>query len=585
MIGRLILSDRNIFKIKSTGSSNKQVSARKCNILSESTQDIVVKTNKEFNPKDEYVIVDPNTNTVSEGLGVVGDELSDLKIYYHLYTLGWKAQSQYKKLWENINTDFDLINTLDTNTNTSDTNTSDTNTSDINTSDTNTSDTNIIKTMYTRSEYHNQVITIDPIGSVDLDDGFSFSWDENNYYLDIHIADPVSLFDLTNPFMIKILYELYVRLQTCYIDSNPIKSIPTHLLPEQIVKLVSLLAINPDTNSNIKFRRAISFCFKISKHNSKINFELKFTKLFNIKNYTYDDYDNKINHESESELKQNLINLSNRLINLMDLKLNSIDPTDPADPADPADPTDPTDPADPNTRTNISHKMIEIFMILTNWYGGNYLVNTMGWSKTIIRTQNSLDFGEDFNPDKIPLYARPILSKAANYSNPNLDPNLNKHFTLGICNYAHLSSPMRRFIDMINHLGFYRVDLNTYGLGNFYDLDPINLKIKNYKKISNGYELVKLIKSSDSKSNNKFRACLFDWEPTPNTNKIKCLLVLVPILMSNQKNLSRVVSVELPQIELTSKSNIFKYMEFDVELYYNSNNFKSNKFPFSIKII
>jgi hypothetical protein len=43
------------------------------------------------------------------------------------------------------------------------------------------------------------------------------------------------------------------------------------------------------------------------------------------------------------------------------------------------------------------------------------------------------------------------------------------------------------------------------------------------------------------------------------------------------------VNVELPQIESTQ--NLEKYLEWNIELYYNSNNFKSTKFPFSIKIV
>ena len=525
MIGKLVLSDRNIFKIKSK-SGNKQISARKCNILSESHEEILIKTNKEFNSKDEYVKIDPNTNTILEGFGHCGIEHDDLMIYYHLHTLNWMSNSKYNKLWDQIDTNFDLA---------------------LN---------------QTRTNYLNKVITIDPIGSIDLDDGFSFSCDLDFYYLDIHIADPVSFFDLTNPIMVKILYELQIRLQTCYIDSNSNK--PTHLLPEKIVNLISLLEINPD--SDIKFRRAISFCFKISKLKLDIDFELKFTKLTNIKNYTYENYDYEINLKSNFELKSNLVNLSNKLVNLMGLKLDPI-----------------------VLDTDITHKMIEIFMILTNWYGGNYLINKLSWSKTILRTQNSSDFEKDFDINKIPKYTRPILSKAANYSlneseNVNVNINKNLHFTLGIQNYAHITSPMRRFVDMINHLGFYQINLETFGtdLNSLYNTEYINTKIKNYKKLSNGYDLLKFIKHDRiDNNNNKFRACLFDWNFITNTNKIICLL----ILYQEQYNFIKVISVELPQIDLTFKENLKKYMEFDVELYYNSNNFKSNKFPFSIKII
>ena len=517
MIGRLVLSDRNIFKIKSLG---KNVTARKCLILSESHNEILIKSSKEFNPKDDYVKIDPISNTIIEGFGQVGIRENDLGIYYHLYTLGWMSKSKYNRIWDKIDTNYDLA-------------------------------TN-------RVEYLNKVITIDPAGSIDLDDGFSFSSDQEYYYLDIHIADPVSYFDLANPTMIKILQELFTRLQTCYINLDSSNG-PTHLLPESIVKLVSLLEINLNLDNTKQSKRAITFCFKILKNTLEIEFELKFSKLINIKNYSYEKYDEEINLDSNIEIKTNLTNMTNDIIKIMGVNIEPIE-----------------------LNTDISHRMIEVFMLLTNWYGGNYLINNLSSNKTIIRVQNKNELSDELDDSfdilEVPIYARPILSKAANYSIPNkLDEN-NFHYTLGISNYAHISSPMRRFIDMINHFGFYQIDLCEINkdLESYYQIDIINEKIKKYKKISNGFDLVKFI--SLNPTSNRFKACLFDYKKI-NTNTIKCMLVLY----QSEHKFTKVVNVELPQIDLTF--DLKKFMEFDVELYYNPNNFKSNKFPFSIKVI
>lgn len=551
MIGRLVLSDRNIYKLKY---DDKYFSARKCYILSESNNDILIKSSKDFNPKDEYVKINPETNIILEGLGKVGDEQSDIDIYYNLYTLDWMSKSKYNKLWEQIDKSFDLAKN--------------------------------------RINYNNQVITIDPLDSIDLDDGFSFSFDNKNYFLDIHIADPVSLFDLGNPIWINILKELFTRLQTCYIGTNP-----THLLPEKIIQLVSLLGYNSslgldassklgsriETNTNNYSHRAISFCFKLQKYKSSIDFNLKFSNLTNIKNYTYENYDLEINTRTNLETKINLVNLTNHLINLMGVNLESI-----------------------SIDSDISHKMIEVFMIFVNWYGGNYLVNN-GWKDTIIRTQDSTIFGEEFDITKIPPYAIPILSYGANYiyglrveneieADNKLEVNTdklsiitpnktNKHNTLGINNYAHISSPMRRLIDMINHFGFYQVELKKIipDFNKYFNLEKINIKLKNYKKISNAYDLLKFIKNSSNQeinnNENRFKACLFDWIKHDNSNQIKCILVVY----NKQNNFTKVVNVELPQIELTL--DLKKYMEFNIEIYYNSIKFKSNKFPFAIKIL
>ncbi len=454
MIGRLVLSDRNIYKMKN---GDKNITARKCLILSEFHNDILIKSSKEFNQKDEYVKINPETNTIIEGLGQVGNSQSDIDIYYYLHTLDWMTKSKYNNLWEQIDTSFDLA-------------------------------TN-------RINYFNKVITIDPLGSIDLDDGFSFSFDDKYYYLDIHIADPVSLINPNDPYWVNILKELFIRLQTCYIGSQP-----THLLPEKIVKQISLLELNMDSHmdSHINSRRAISFCFRLGIHTPDIDFDLKFTNLVNIKNFTYENFDQEINLTKNLETKINLVNMSNKLIKVMGVNLENI-----------------------LVDSNISHKMIEVFMIFTNWYGGNYLINN-NWTKTIVRVQDPMIFGDNFDINQVPSYARPILSYGANYSyglglGLELNPQSNNHHTLGINNYAHISSPMRRVIDMINHIGLYQIEINKIipDFNKYFDLDKINLKLKNYKKISNAYDLVKFIKSPDitngNINKNKFKACLFDW--------------------------------------------------------------------------
>jgi hypothetical protein len=516
MIGRLILSDRNIFKIKS---GSKQVSARKCNVLSELKPDILVKTSKEFSSKDEYVKFDPNTNTLIQGLGQVGLSNPDLDIFYHLFTNEWSSKIKYSKLW------MDYLET---------------NPSDL-----------AINYGIERTNYLNKVITIDPNGSLDLDDGFSFSYNDDYWNLDIHIADPVSWFDLKNEKFNQIFRELMVRLQSCYLTQSDNYE-PTHLLPTNIVNLVSLLEIKSD--SVVKSRRAITFEFVISKQTMAIEgFNIAHTNLWDIKNYTYTQYDEFINSVFNTELKTELVKLSNGLRDIIGLSVQTYPNVD--------------------LNNNISHRMIEIFMILTNWKGGNYLVNNLAKPHTIIRTQDKKDFGEDFDIQSVPEYARPYLSSSANYIKYNISP-FQTHYSLGISNYAHLSSPMRRFIDMLNHLGFYGLDLECIV---DLDLDKINSQIKNQKKISNGWNLFKFIKSNPE--SNKFRACLFDWVSNTNSNKINGLLVL----KNKEQDFISVVNVELPQIESTI--NLTKYMEWDIELYYNSSNFKSTKFPFSIKII
>jgi len=489
MIGRLVLSNRNIYKIPD---GKKNSNARKCIILSENNDDILIKTNKSFHPRDNYIIIDKENNTILQNLGEIGNHLDDKNIYHELFTLNWMSNSKYNKLWHDYfsnNIAFDL----------------------------NTS----------RNDYLHQVITIDPDNSIDLDDGFTLLSDDLFDYLDIHIADPVSYFNFNDENMIKIFDELSKRKNTCYIPNKDNKII--HLLPEFMINKISLL----ENINEGDYKRAITFRFKISKSNNDIDFNIIYTKLFNIKNKTYDSFDKELSVNK----KNNIINLTNKLIDIMNLKHDKI------------------------TSNNISHEMIEIFMVLVNNYTGNFLQNHK--KKGILRTQSNEDSeNEIIDLNNIPLYAKDFLNHSANYKIINDNDN-NNHFSLGINNYCHISSPMRRFIDMINHLILYDIDYI-----NKIDINFINDIIKKQKKISNAYDLINFINID-----NIMKGCVLDIFDNNN---------ILLVVYNETNNFKKIVNVEIPQ---TTDLIIKKYLELDIQLFYNPNNFKSNKFPFSIKII
>jgi exoribonuclease R len=497
MIGRLALSSRNVYKIPKNG---KMVSARKCYILSENTDDMLVQTNKDFNPQDIYVLINTSSNTVDEVLGTVGNPEDDLNIYHHLYTLSWLSNKKYLDLWKNydFNPEFDLAKLNNIN----------------------------------REIYTDQVITIDPLGSIDLDDGYSFKFDSEYYYLDIHIADPVSYFDFTKEPMIKIFDEFVNRINTCYIPDSKGSNHAIHLLPDFIVKYVSLLGLNEEIN----YRRAVSFCFKINKSNGDINFHLKHTNLNNVVNKTYEQFDMEINRNSEQ--KNILVNLSNLIIGKENLRLKEL-----------------------VFDSDISHQMIEVFMILVNLYAGKYL--QLIRSKMLTRIQDGSELPENF--EQIPDYCRNFLNHSANYKISEPDEN-NLHFSLGISNYTHASSPMRRVIDMINHLQIYQ--LNSGILQNL-DIEKINSKMKIQKRISNTYDLICYLKKSY-----RFKAFLMDLKVLED--KSFGLLVV-----SSGTEFKKMINVELPK----NITGLEKFKEIDVEIYYNAVKFKTSKFPVDIKII
>ena len=163
-VARLILSSRNTYKINSKN-------AKKCYILSSKSEAILVQTSKEFSPHDNYVLVNTEQNKLINVIGIVGRLEDDLNIYNYLFTYKWAPNTKLNTLFRSYNYEQDICPN--------------------------------------RIIYTDEVITIDPYGSRDLDDGFTLHYnkDANIFNLDIHIADPVSFFDFSNQNIYDIISE------------------------------------------------------------------------------------------------------------------------------------------------------------------------------------------------------------------------------------------------------------------------------------------------------------------------------------------------------------------------------------------
>ena len=491
-IGRLVLSSRNTYKIE-------KKSAKQCLILSETVDNVLINTNKEFNPLDNYVLVDIDKKQLIDIYGNVGNEQDDLNIYHYLHTYFWTSNSKLYKYLKNWNLGYDICEK--------------------------------------RELYTNLVTTIDPKGSIDLDDGFSLNFAKDIVQLDIHISDPMSYFDFNNLDTWIVFEELISRISTCYIPlNNKIK----HLLPEININGTNLLEQSTLIGSN---KRAITFSFKINLDTRCVDFNIKKTSLTNILNTTYEDYDEKVN--KNIEYKNKLIILCKFMIAHLNCSIDTCDIA---------------------IDTNISHKLIEIFMIWTNYYAGNYLYTKK--NKMFVRTQDKF-VGQS---KEMPEYAKTFFNIGAKYEFVNEKTTSEyTHHSLGIKNYCHVTSPMRRLVDMIIHLILHNIDIKNEHydkLIKLINVDKINSKLKNYKKLSNVYDII-----THLKINNKFRVCVFDI-----LKNNKALLVLY----DERNNFKKIIKVEIP-IEYYAKIKPFD--ELNIELFYDSYTFKSKSLPFSVKIV
>jgi len=471
-IGRLILSSKTSYKI-----NNKL--CKKCFIISNNTNKDnkdnntkIIETGKDFISNDIYIKI--KDNKIYDNYGIVGIFNNDIKIFSELFTLNWLSNKNFNLLASNIICP-DKYSTI-------------------------------------RTNYFNPVFVIDPKDSLDHDDGFSLSYDNINYYLDIHIADPTAFININNNHSIIFLNELLKRLNTCYIpnSSNNI----THLLPKKLIELSSL------TGSNIP---AITFKFIINKLTNNITYSYCITNLININNYTYENFtfDFDIYSSIFNSIKQNLnINLD-------------FNPS------------------------NFINKFIEIIMLLTNHYISNDFISNNKFF--ICRYQDK------FNNNNININSNFInlLNHSANYIFTNSN---NFHFNLNLNNYSHISSPMRRFIDLLNHFIIHNENI-THFISNL-DFNYINYNYKKYKKISSAYNLFNIIHSN----NNIFEAIILDINNNNN------------YLLGLYNNLTKqnyIINTELP-----FNNSIYNLFDtFNIQLFYNPHKFINSNFPFFLNII
>lgn len=247
--------------------------------------------------------------------------------------------------------------------------------------------------------------TIDPKGSEDRDDAISYDFNNNKLY--IHIADPTSYIEFNSD----VDKELQNRCETIYLDKVQ------HMLPPPLsTEIISL--------TEGKKNRAFTLECELSEYYLVVNY--KFYKSYiSVKNLTYEEADIMITNKENKELEK-LYDIGNNY------KLN---------------------------KEYDIHKMVEYYMVLCNQYVAEELKNI----PSIIRYNNSKlhnlnNLNNIFNIDK------KILDLHINCKNDAASYEVNTihsgHTILGLENYTHFSSPIRRYTDMIVHRILYNFITN-----------------------------------------------------------------------------------------------------------------------------
>jgi len=254
------------------------------------------------------------------------------------------------------------------------------------------------------------IYSIDPPNCKDIDDALHIYYDEikDEYEIGIHIADPSSYIEENS----ELDGELLKRTETIY-NYNHRKE-PINMIDDILgIKHISLLA-----DGNMKRSMSIIVKIKIYENNFQI-MDVKFEKgnIFIEKNLTYDEAKNIINTNSNNDLL---------LLYKIGELLNREEEYD-------------------------VHVMIANYMILANNLTAEYLQkydnnNVLLRSHKIKLTDNRRRYS-NINPNLIKKYEL-CYYEQAKYIVGSENSN---HDGLDIKYYTHMTSPLRRYFDILVH--------------------------------------------------------------------------------------------------------------------------------------
>jgi len=310
---------------------------------------------------------------------------------------------------------------------------------------------------------HLDTFTIDPKNSLDCDDAFSIEKIDNIYKIYVHISDVSLYINPKNPSFNKIIN----RGNTIYGKNKNWSMIPSNfsnnicsILPEKTTYVITHLFIyNPEIN--------------------ELLFETFFPSYVISKNkYDYEYVDNNMNNDIFTTLYNSSLLIKNKIF---DFDVND----------------------DSKSHSMIKYWMIHLNVIMAEHLQKIYRYNPIP-SKNKFEIFNDYSFylyGKyiDYNnrnniiklinkhPTQLTFYIIKVLLTKAYYSIKKDNEN---HYGLGLQEYTHWTSPIRRACDLLNHclIKGYDIDISKYiNIMNEQELlqDNIELFINEYNLYNN----------------------------------------------------------------------------------------------------
>lgn len=279
-----------------------------------------------------------------------------------------------------------------------------------------------------------ETYSIDPIGCQDADDAFSIYTEDENLFFAIHIADPTEYIDLKSD-----LWKDIIQKTTTKYPSN---RSPIHMMPRQVLELVSLQGPEEGTVKN-----AITILSQLDPETYEpINaIKLLFTQVFVKKTNAY-SYNDAAMHCSHIEAFQIGMKISEvlkvrRSKKTKGIKLNELST------AYPIYTEDRVYLYEDTPQERLMKQMIAEFAIFANSFVGEYLKIHLNIG--IFRTCNASNWLQSVYNE---ITGHELLQEIiTNGIRADYMANIESHDLVGMPEYCHFTSPIRRLSDCVCH--------------------------------------------------------------------------------------------------------------------------------------
>lgn len=370
------------------------------------------------------------------------------------------------------------------------------------------------------------VFSIDPNSSLDFDDAFSIKTcdaDKNIKLLSIYISNVTLWLDVLN------LWDSFSkRISTIYLPDRKRPMMPT-ILSDCLCSL-------QEKNTRIALVMDIYI-----QDNNIININYSNCTIRVVKNFVYEEEKLLINPNY-----QQLLELSRALSQKYKYISNIKD----------------------------SHDLVSYLMIFMNYHCAKEMMKYKnGIFRTTImnRNHNVSDSVPDTVPDEISKYIKIWKSAAGQYiDGADLEENENielRHVFLELDAYIHITSPIRRLVDLLNiikiqqNLGMIQLSENAFNFYNKWlqELDYINVTMRSIRKVQTDCSLLDLCSNHPLILEKEYQGYLFD--KLRNDGLYQFIVFLPELKLSSR-------------ITLRDNLNNYENKMFRLFLFHDEENFK-----------